>query len=186
MKDSMKKHEPRHLTYRQINMIKRGTDGCVYDWVQKSNFPAYSERWFLAARDEAFKSNFYTAKIGCVIVYKNHIIGRGHNQRKTDPYQKKYNQMYREWTNSPEFSNTCGHTLHAEIDALKNVPYPIGCQVNWKKVEVYIYRVGPGLDGFSGLAMPCEACAHALSDMGITKAYYTTGHEDRPFGCCDL
>ena len=171
----------------QIRLIAKETSNNMYIWVNQSTLPAYAEKWFIQARNEAFKSDFHTAKTGCVIVYKNHVIGRGHNKLKTDPYQKKYNQKYREWTNDIEFSKTCGHTIHAEIDALKHISYQCLQQhIVWKKVSVYIYRVAPGLECYSGLALPCPACAHALADVGIQGAYYTTGHVDKPFGYCDL
>ena len=174
------------LTKNQIRKIRSETSDDMAEWVRISTLPSYVERWFLAARDEAFKSNFHAAKIGCVILYKNHIIGRGHNQYKTDPMQKFYNEKYREWTNSREFGLCCDHSLHAEIDALKNISYPIAQQVIWKKVEVYVYRVAPGLDNYSGLALPCAACAHALQDSGILGVHYTTGRIDKPFGYCEL
>lgn len=180
------KQVPKKLTKFQIKEIVTNTDCDIKSWVRRSGFSTYTEKWFIAARDEAIKSIFHTAKIGCVIVYKNHIIGRGYNQVKTDPFQKKYNQKYRSWTNSPEFSNTCGHTIHAEIDALKNVKYSISSSINWKKAEMYIYRVAPGLEGYSGLSLPCEACAHAIQDIGIQKVYYTTGRIEKPFGYCEL
>ena len=174
------------LTKHQIKEIQSQTDSRIEHWCKISEFPKHYSKWFIAARDESFESDFHTAKIGCVIVYKKHIIGKGHNQLKTDPYQKRYNEKYREWTTEPEFSKTCGHTIHAEIDALKSIPYPIAIQVNWNKVEVFIYRVSIGLVGYSGLSLPCPACAHALNDLGISKAYYTTGRIEKPFGCCDL
>lgn len=158
----------------------------VPEGVKKSNMPKRMSKWFIKASELAFKSNFHTAKIGCVLVYKNHILGEGYNQLKTHPKQKIYNQKYRKWTNDPDFSKTCGHTIHAEIDALTSVPYPIGIKVDWKKVDVFVYRVGPGLDNYSGLALPCPACANSLLDIGIHNVYYTTGNSDKPFGHCDL
>lgn len=180
------KRMPKRLSENQIDKISSEISDNISNWLNKSKIPQYAKRWFLQAKNEACKSNSNNAKIGCVIVYKNHIIGRGHNQIKTDPFQKKYNSRYRKWTNDPDFSKTQGHTLHAEIDALRNIPYTTEISINWKKVDVYIYRIGLGLEGYSGLALPCEACAHALSDKGILGAYYTTGHLDRPFGYCDL
>ena len=177
---------PSLLSDYQITKISNETSGSMAHWVKQSSLPSYAERWFSYARDEAFLSNFNTAKVGCVIVYKNHIVGRGHNQLKTDPYQKRYNQEYRLWTNSEDFSKTSGHTIHAEIAALKSISYPVAQQISWKRVKVYVYRVAPGLEGYSGLALPCPACAHALSDLGIQGVHYTTGHIDRPFGYCDL
>ena len=173
------------LTKKQIELVTQGTSDSMEEWIKKSTLPSYTEQWFKQARDEAFKSNFHTSKVGCVVVYKNHVIGRGHNQHKTDPLQKEYNQKYREWA-AEEDSQACGHTLHAEIDALKNIPYAVTKQVVWKKAQIYIYRVAPGLETFSGLALPCDACAHAIQDSGILGAYYTTGNLTRPFGYCEL
>lgn len=177
---------PATFSSSQIDIISSTIDESIHDWIKQSDVPTYSEKWFLQARDEALLSNFHTAKVGCVITYKNHVIGKGHNQRKTDPYQKKYNQEYRKWTLAKAFGATAGHTIHAEIAALKSIPYPIARQIMWKRVQVYVYRVGIGLEGFSGLALPCQACAHALQDMGIRNVYYTTGRLDEPFGHCSL
>lgn len=177
---------PISLTPQQISMIANETSLEMEHWAKKSNLPNYTSQWFKCARDEAFLSNFHTAKMGCVFVYKNHVIGRGHNQHKTDPLQKEYNQKYRDWTATDEFSQICGHTLHAEIAALKSISYPTAQQTVWKRVQVYVYRVGLGLESYSGLALPCQACANALSDIGIREVFYTTGHVDKPFGRCDL
>lgn len=178
--------EPNTLTKKQIDLIYNETNGRLEAWVKQSGLPNYMHQWFKYARDEAFLSNFHTSKIGCVFVYKNHIIGRGHNQHKTDPLQKEYNERYRSWTSSDEFSQICGHTLHAEMAALKSISYCTAKKTDWKKVQVYVYRVGLGLPGYSGLALPCSACANALSDVGIREVYYTTGRLDKPFGKCDL
>lgn len=179
---------PNRLTKHQIDIIITETSKGMEEWIHQSTLPSYTEQWFKQARDEAIKSNFHTAKVGCVIVYKNHVIGKGHNQHKTDPLQKEYNQKYREWstTETEEYSQNSGHTLHAEIDALKSIPYTVSKQVIWRKVQVYIYRAAPGLEKYSGLALPCSACAHAMQDIGIIGAYYTTGNPHRPFGYCEL
>lgn len=177
---------PNKLTKRQIEMIIRETSKSMEEWIRQSTLPSYTEQWFKQARDEAIKSDFHTAKIGCVVVYKNHIIGRGHNQNKTDPLQKEYNQKYQKWAASEEFSQNCGHTLHAEIAALKSIPYSVAKQVVWKNVQIYVYRAAPGLERYSGLALPCIACAHAIQDIGIQGVYYTTGNVNRPFGYCEL
>lgn len=173
------------MTKYQIDLISYTTSKHLDSWLELSEFPQYAKKWFLLARNEAFKSDFSAAKLGCVIVYKNHVIGKGHNKLKTDPIQKRYNEKYRDW-NITDDSNLIVHSLHAEIDAIKHIPYPVMQKLDWKHVEVYIFRVAPGLEGCTGLALPCPACAHALQDLGIQKVYYTTGHLDKPFGCCDL
>lgn len=178
--------DTRLLTENQVKMITNTTDSQIPDWVENSGLPTYMSRWFEQARDEAFKSNFHSAKLGCVLVYKNHILSVGHNQQKTDPIQQRYNRRYRKFTRSGNFYTNCGHNIHAEMDAIKNVSYPVAQQVDWKRVDLYVYRIGVGLNNYTGLALPCQACAHALSDIGIRKVYYTTGHADKPFGQCDI
>lgn len=174
------------LSDYQIYEISSYTDDKISDWAEVCGMGKGDARWFAQARNEAFKSDFHTAKLGCVLVYKNHILSVGHNKAKTDPVQRRYNTKYRAFTRTGAFIQNCGHTIHAEMDALKTVPYPIAQQVEWKNVNVYVYRVGWGLDDYTGLALPCPACAHALSDIGIRHVYYTTGHDDMQFGHCDI
>lgn len=187
----MVKARSKYMSQGLKRAIAHEIDILIGDWIKDSKLSKYSMKWFLAARDEAFKSDFKTVRgayrIGCVLVYKNHIIGAGHNQLKTNPNQMKYNKKYRKWTNDLEFDKTCGHTLHAEIDALSNIPYPVAHKINWKKVKAYVFRVAVNEEtGYTGIALPCSACAAAFSDLGIKKVYYTTGHLDNPFGKCDL
>ena len=177
---------PRTLSHNQILAVREETGSNILEWVRTSQLPAYAERWVISARDEALKADFYSAKVGCVIVYKNHIIGSGYNQVKTDPTQKLYNQTYRQWTNCEESSATCGHTIHAEIAALKSISYSVAQNAKRKELSAYIYRVAPGLPNYTGLSLPCEACAHALQDFGISTVYYTTGRIEKPLGLCSL
>lgn len=168
-------------------IIRKETDRIIFEVTSESfDMMCHSDRWFRQARDEALKSNFDGPKVGCVIVYQNRVIGRGHNQTKTDPNQERYNIQYRHWIHTCAGYQAQGHTIHAEMDALKNIPYTVKQQVKWNKVAAFVYRVAPGLEGYSGLALPCEACAHALSDAGLRHVYYTTGHVDHPFGHADL
>ena len=50
------------------------------------------EKYFEKARQAALLSNFKRTNIGCVAVYKGHIIAIGCNVCKTHPMQKKYNR----------------------------------------------------------------------------------------------
>lgn len=174
------------LTNEQIALIGSETSRQIDAWVRRSNLPSYMSQWFKCARDEAFLSDFHTAKLGCVFVYRNHIIGKGHNQNKTDPLQKEYNRKYKLWAMCNSVDPEGAHTLHAELATIKSLSYSTLKQTGWKRVQVYLYRVGIGLEGYSGLALPCEACAKALFDIGIQKVFYTTGRIDKPFGSCDL
>lgn len=127
-------------------------------------------KFFEMARKEAEKSDFDSFKLGCILSYKKHVIGRGHNSNKTSPKQKKYNR-YRQFKKGPK---AIKHSLHAEIDSLNSVPYPLAQSIDWSKVDVYIYRISPGKALGIGMARSCPACMAALKDKGIKKIYYTT------------
>lgn len=128
-------------------------------------------KYFDLARQEAKKSTFGKFNMGCVIVYHNRIIGRGSNSDKTDPSQKHYN---RERNLNKNSNKPIRHSRHAEISALKNVPYPIASTIDWSKVKVYIYRISPGHDLHMGMARPCAGCMKALREKGIRRIYYST------------
>lgn len=130
----------------------------------------HKEKFFDIARLEAQKSDFKNFHIGCILVYKGHIIGRGHNSNKTHPCQKKYNK-YRKFKKSEK---PIKHSLHAEMAALNSVPYPIDKEIDWSHVKVFIYRISKGNSLPFGLARPCPACEAALRDKGIRKIWYTT------------
>lgn len=128
-------------------------------------------RFFEAARQEASRSDFDRFHVGCVIVYKGHIIGRGANSPKTDPMQKKYNAV-RSFNKSGRKPIT--HSVHAEIAALKSIPYPIAESIDWNKVKVYVFRICPGKKLRQGMARCCPSCMQALRDKGVRKIYYST------------
>ena len=129
----------------------------------------FDEKMFAAARKIAKTSDFDTFHMGCVIVYKKHIIGAAANSDKTHPMQAKYNK-YRKFNKT---KNGVKHSVHAEIAAINTIPYTIGKEIEWNKVKVYIYRIAPGKIGKRGLARPCPGCMRALRDMGIKHIYYT-------------
>ena len=134
-----------------------------------SGITNFDERMFAAARKEAESSDFENFHMGCVIVYKKHIIGAAANSDKTHPMQAKYNQ-YRKFNKT---KNGIKHSMHAEIAAINSIPYTIGKEVEWSKVKAYIYRISPGRPGGYGLAKPCKACIQALRDIGIRHICYT-------------
>lgn len=129
----------------------------------------FDKKMFKAARKIAETSDFATFHMGCVIVYKKHIIGAASNSDKTHPMQAAYNQ-YRKFHKT---KNGVKHSVHAEIAALNSIPYTVGKDVDWSKVKVYIFRIAPGLPGKFGLAKPCPGCERALRDLGIKHIYYT-------------
>lgn len=134
-------------------------------------FTNFEKRMFQAARAEAEKSDYERFHIGCVITYKNKIIGSGHNSNKSHPKQCMYNRRYR------KFNCTNGqyihHALHAEISAIKSISYTTGIQVDWSKVKVFVYRICNGKEFGYGNAKPCPACTQAIRDLGIKSVYFT-------------
>lgn len=129
-------------------------------------------RFFDLARKEAEQSDYPRFHVGCVIVYKGHVISADHNSEKEAPIQKKYNR-YRNFKNYHNHSSV-RHSLHAEIAAIKKIPYPIAQQIDWKKVKVYTYRIAIGLPQNKGISRPCAGCLQCLKDMGIRDIYYST------------
>lgn len=134
-------------------------------------FSKFELKMFNAAHCEAEKSDFKQFNIGCVITYKGHIIGRGHNQNKTHPMQKKYNRKYRKLHNSSH--TPISDSIHAEMDALNSISYTTGIEIDWSKVKVFIWRIAPGKPRGYGKSKPCPACAAALRDLNIHHIYYT-------------
>ncbi len=132
-------------------------------------FNKFDKQMFKAAYRIAKTSDFEIFHVGCVIVYKKHIIGAGSNSDKTHPMQAYYNQ-YRKFSKT---KNNIKHSIHAEVAALNSIPYPIGKDIDWSKVKVYISRICPGHESGTGIAKPCPACERALRDMGIRHIYYT-------------
>ena len=121
-------------------------------------------RHFEAARKEALKSDFHQ-RIGCVIVYHNHVLAKGRNGHKTHTEQEKYNS-HRKFENNP---NTIQAKIHAEIAALSKCRY---LDIDWNKVEVYVWRETK--DGKTcGMSAPCPACRAALQERGIRRLFYT-------------
>lgn len=127
-------------------------------------------KFFEDAKFEALKSDYSPFHLGCIIVYKGHIISTGHNSNRTHPLQKYYNR-YRNFKYGPK---TVRHSVHAEIDALNHISYTTDIQVDYSKVKIYIYRISFGHVSGHGMARPCSGCIQALRDRGIKHIYYST------------
>lgn len=137
-------------------------------------FNSFDKRMFHAAKTEAEKSTFNRFKVGAVITYKNRIIGQGHNSDKTDPMQQRYNELYRNFNNVD--GSYIKHSIHAEISAIKSIPYVVGKEIDFSKCNIYIYRICKGKPKGYGLSRPCPACANALRDIGIRNIFYTDNY----------
>lgn len=135
------------------------------------SFTNFDMRMFDKARIEAEKVRNQRAKVGCVITYKGHIIGRGHNSAKTNPLQKQYNRRYRKFNNDD--GQCILDTVHAEIKAIQSISYVTGVEVDWQKAKVFVYRLAAGKPLGYGCAKPCPACMNAIRDLGVKDIFYT-------------
>lgn len=115
------------------------------------------------AKDISKLSTYPKQNLGCVMVYKNRVIGVGWNCDKEHPLQKHYNKL--RGFNVDE----CRNTVHAEISAILNTR---DMDIDWSKVSMFIYRETK--DGNMALAKPCEACSKAIEDLGIQDVYYSS------------
>lgn len=131
----------------------------------------FDYKMFERAKEVASKSDFSGgAKVGCVMVYHHKVIAEACNSDKTCP-QQKY------WNRKRTFRNLGGrvkHKAHAETEALKSIPYPVAQNIKWKDVDVYLFRVAPGLSMGQGLSRCCPSCMAMLRDKGIRHIFYST------------
>jgi len=122
-------------------------------------------KYFKYAKNMAKMSEFNKFKVGCIVVYKNKIIGQGYNSDKTHPLQQLYNQL------RFEDDGVSPHKLHAEMHAL----IPIrNLDIDWNKVSVYIYRIKKSNKNGFGMARPCLSCMGLIKELGIKEINYTT------------
>lgn len=133
-------------------------------------FNSFDLRMFAAAKSEAEKSTFDRFHVGCVVTYKGHIISRGHNSDKTHPVQKKQNR-FRHFNNCENPNNYYPPSVHAEVSALCAISYPVGINIKWDKVKIYVVRVLK--NGNMACSKPCGACEHLIRSLGIKGCYYS-------------
>lgn len=132
-------------------------------------FNSFDMRMFSEAKKEAKKSEFDKFHVGCVITYKGHIIGRGRNSSKTHPIQKKQNK-FRTFNNC-DCNNYYPPSIHAEVSALCSISYPVGVNIKWDRVKVYVVRVLK--NGDVACSKPCAACENLIRKLGIKGCYYS-------------
>lgn len=115
------------------------------------------QRYFKQARKQSKLSSHDKARIGAVIVRGNFIAGRGCNQFKTHPVQRRYDKK-------SGYYGINSH-IHAEVAALINTG-----RHDLTGAEIYIYRE----DMRDNLAQcrPCVSCTQALKDAGVKHVFY--------------
>jgi len=90
------------------------------------------------------------------ILRKNTLLCVGWNDTwKTSPMAKKYGYRF--------------NCTHAELDAIRNFPYPPRLLRACKMVNIRILK-----DGSIGLAKPCKRCIRLLKDFGLKEVWYSS------------
>lgn len=121
-------------------------------------------KYFSMASKLAEKSDCKKQKIGCVVVYKkNKVLSSACNINKTHPIQKKYNNKFLDFDDTPHF-------MHAEVNAL--IPVMKEDDIDWSKVSIYLARNIKSRP--YGMSRPCPRCMSLLKDLGIHNICYTT------------
>lgn len=119
-----------------------------------------SQRSFLNLAMRAAESSDCQQRHGAIVVRGGSVLAIGVNKWRNDITMAG---ILHDQGRSADIS------IHAEIDALSRVSNPRGA-------TIYIARVNRR--GKARLSKPCDNCAKALKDAGISKIVYTlTGDE---------
>lgn len=158
--------QPRRMTLDEYaDSIARLTEG--------DGFTARDRTGLMAAVTAAMASDVPFAKVGCAVMCQGTVVSVGHNSMKTDPIQHRWNR-YREFVYLTPSDPSNMNSIHAEIDALKGIPWPVDRQMRWNQARIYVFRIAPGLPLGQGMARPCPACWKAIEDKGARQVIYST------------
>ncbi len=122
------------------------------------------EKYMNLAKSLAEVSEFRRQKLGCVVTYKKNVIGTGVNSYKTHPIQKEFNKLRYSEDSTP-------HCLHAEMTAL--IPLH-NMDIDWNRVNLFVYRIKKDSPTKMGLARPCSGCMGFIKSLGIKDIYYSS------------
>lgn len=127
------------------------------------------KKFFKAAKEESYLSDYDKQHIGAVAIYKDKVIlARAHNSKKTNTTQYYYNK-YRA-TNSSNILSTPARA-HAETNLYRKIRY---LDIDFADVSVYIYRQFK--NGTPAMARCCNSCERLLRDLGIKKICYSVNN----------
>ncbi len=119
--------------------------------------------------DELFNDAIHSEKVAkgkivAAIVYKNAIVAKASNTKKTHPFQKKYGK------------NSDAICLHAETNAAIRAMKAINLD-DMARSDLYIARAKRESIGgkyIMGMAKPCVGCQRMIASLSIRNVYYTT------------
>lgn len=161
--DGRRLRRPRRLTLDEHLGVIRSAEGLT----------SRDVAGLAAACAEAMSSDVPVARVGCAVMVGSVVVATAHNSLKTDPAQKRWNR-YRALVTPTESDPANMDSIHAEVAALKSIPWPVARQLRWPQARVYVFRVAPGLPLGQGMARPCRACWQALRHAGVRHLVYST------------
>lgn len=167
----MARHATRNKTI--IRMTRPEYERSIRELTDGPGFTARDVAALEAACAEAMRSTVPFAKVGAVIMCQGVVVGTGHNSLKTDPLQHRWNR-YRTFECLTGSDPVNMDSIHAEVAALKSLPYEVDRNLKWRQARMYIFRIAPGLPLGQGMARPCPACWNAIVDKGIRQVVYST------------
>ena len=159
---------------RQVRVMSRAEyEESIRRLARCDGFTTRDVTGLLAALDEALLSEVPFAKVGCSVMCQGAVVSVGRNSLKTDPLQRKWNK-YRTFDYLTPSDPSNMDSIHAEIAALKAIPYPVDRQLKWRHARIYVFRLAPGLPLGQGMSRPCPACWNAIADKGARQVVYST------------
>jgi deoxycytidylate deaminase len=115
-----------------------------------------TQKSFLNLAQKAAGASECVQRHGAVVVRAGSVLSIGVNKWRNDVTLA--NEMM-------DDGRSADVSVHAEIDALSRVGNPVGA-------TIYIARINKS--GEARLSKPCNRCAEAIKEAGITKVVYTT------------
>jgi deoxycytidylate deaminase len=112
------------------------------------------DKIYKLAKRLAKKSNHGRYRLGCVIYKRNEVLGLGYNLLRTDPRSPDpYKFIHAEYhsTFGVEPSDLLGATAFVYMERVKS--------------------------GTVGVGKPCKHCTKLLTELGLSRVYYTDNKE---------
>lgn len=131
----------------------------------KSQLTERDLRFLSYAEQISRRSERERNRVGCVIAQRNTLISHGFNQRKTHPFQARWNRR----------SNCLHAEMAALLSALRRPDFAP------ERSTVYVSRYT--LKGRLGCSYPCESCWAALDHVGI-RQIVCLDETDQPTKIC--
>ena len=119
--------------------------------------------FFNKSINESSKSLHSRFRVGCIITTNNKIISKKHNENKTHPLQRYYNNIANDMDECK--IKRASNDIHAEINAIISAKKSKNFIPEYSKI--YIGRITK--DGNISCSFPCYSCYTAICDIGFSE-----------------